>query len=226
MTLHVSMPFIPIVSEQYIGGATLGQLNADARRWVQRQLAKLDGKGEGLPEISPQVRAAPPVIPSERCEEFQDPGKNSRRVAYGHFGFAGNPWLRPRRPQDCPGYAGGTLVAHHSTRRLMLGAEGELMIASCDRIGALVMRMQSDFLDVPKLTLTLPQAQQRFGVDEATSEAVLGVLVDARVLANVNGVYARLFPRLVPTARVGASGPKHRLGQPQSQTRSLVGHAA
>jgi hypothetical protein len=42
--------------------------------------------------------------------------------------------------------------------------------------------MESDFLDVPKLTLTLPQAQQRFGVGEVTCEAVLGALVEAGVL--------------------------------------------
>jgi hypothetical protein len=108
----------------------------------------------------------------------------------------------------------------------VLGAEGDLMIATCNWIGALVMRMQSDFLDVPKLTLTLPQAQQRFGVDEVTCQAVLGALVDAGVLANVNGIYARLFPRLVPPARAGAPARKHLAGQPQSQTRSFVGHAA
>ena len=102
------------------------------------------------------------------------------------------------------------------------------MIASCGGwIGALVMRMQSDFLDIPELTLTLPQTQQRFGVDEVTCKAVLGTLVDAGVLANVDGVYARLFPRLVPSARAGAPGwRKHRPGQPQSQTRSFVGYAA
>ena len=111
-------------------------------------------------------------------------------------------------------------------RRAVFGAEGELMIASCGRMGVLVMRMQSDFLDLPELTLTLPPAQQRFGVDEVTCEAVLGALVEAGVLANVDGVYARLFPRLVPTARAGAPRRKHRPGQPQSQTRSFVGHAA
>ena len=39
--VHVSVPFMPVVPEQYIGGATLDQLNADARRWAQQQLAKL-----------------------------------------------------------------------------------------------------------------------------------------------------------------------------------------
>jgi nucleotide-binding universal stress UspA family protein len=42
--LHVSVPLMPVVPEQYIGGATLEQLNADARWWAQRQLAKLTEK--------------------------------------------------------------------------------------------------------------------------------------------------------------------------------------
>jgi len=42
--LHVTVPFMPVVPEQYIGGATLDQLNADSRRWAQRQLAKLTEK--------------------------------------------------------------------------------------------------------------------------------------------------------------------------------------
>jgi hypothetical protein len=108
----------------------------------------------------------------------------------------------------------------------VFGAEGELMIASCDRIGALVIQMQGDFLDVPKLTLTLPQAQQRFGVDEATCEAVLGALVDAGVLANVDGIYARRFPQPAPIARAGAPGRRQRPAQRQSAIRPFVGHAA
>lgn len=101
------------------------------------------------------------------------------------------------------------------------------MIASCDRIGALVMQMQSDFLDVPKLTLTLPQAQQRFGVDEVTCKAVLGALVDAGVLTNVHdGAYVRLFPRPARTAGAGAPGQRQRPGQRQSAIRPFVGHAA
>ena len=44
--LHVLVPFTPVVPEQYIGGTTLDQLNEDARRWSQQQLAKLTAKGK------------------------------------------------------------------------------------------------------------------------------------------------------------------------------------
>lgn len=44
--LHVSVPFMPVVPEQYIGGTTLEQVNADARRWSQRQLTKLAEKAK------------------------------------------------------------------------------------------------------------------------------------------------------------------------------------
>jgi hypothetical protein len=44
--LHVLVPFTPLVPEQYIGGTTLDQLNADARRWSQQQLAKLTDKAK------------------------------------------------------------------------------------------------------------------------------------------------------------------------------------
>lgn len=101
------------------------------------------------------------------------------------------------------------------------------MTASCDRIGTLVMRMQSDFLEDPELTLTLPQAERRFHVDEITCKAVLGALVDAGVLAKVHGgAYVRLFPRLIRTARTGAPGRRQEPGQRQSQTHPFVGHAA
>jgi hypothetical protein len=79
------------------------------------------------------------------------------------------------------------------------------MILSSGRIAALVTRIQNDFLDIPDLTLTLSQAQQRFGTDERTCEAVLDALVDANVLARTPGnAYVRLFPRTSPRRRVAA----------------------
>jgi hypothetical protein len=70
------------------------------------------------------------------------------------------------------------------------------MSVSCGRIAALVTKIQGAFLDTPKLTLTLSQAQERFGTDEITSEAVLSALVDAKVLARTaDGAYVRFFPR-------------------------------
>ena len=64
------------------------------------------------------------------------------------------------------------------------------------RIGTLVLRMQGAFLDTPGLTLTAREAGHRFGIDEATSDAILGVLADARVLNRTkHGVYSRFFPQ-------------------------------
>lgn len=108
----------------------------------------------------------------------------------------------------------------------MADVEG-VMTASCDRIETLVMRMQGDFLENPELTLTLPQAQHRFDVDEITCKAVLGALVDAGVLANVpGGGYVRLFPRLARPSGADAPGQRQKPGQRQSPIRPLVGHAA
>jgi hypothetical protein len=63
------------------------------------------------------------------------------------------------------------------------------------------MRIQGEFLDTPLLRLTLPEAVRRFGIDRISCAAVLGVLVDASVLARTsNGAYVRLFPRLAHAA--------------------------
>jgi len=69
-------------------------------------------------------------------------------------------------------------------------------------IESLVMRMQSAFLLNPLLSLTVPAAHRRFGVDEITCAGVLGALVDARVLVKQDGVYRRNFPR--PAVRPAA----------------------
>lgn len=63
-------------------------------------------------------------------------------------------------------------------------------------IESLVMRVQSVFLENPTLSLSVPTAQRWFGVDEVTCAAVLGALVDARVLVKHDRVYRRNFPRL------------------------------
>lgn len=62
------------------------------------------------------------------------------------------------------------------------------------RIESLVMRVQSAFLDNPMLSVTLPAAARRFGVDEVTCAAVLAALVGSRVLTKREGVYRRYFP--------------------------------
>jgi hypothetical protein len=70
------------------------------------------------------------------------------------------------------------------------------------RIERLVVRVQSAFLDNPMLSLTLPAAQRRFGLDEVSCAGVLGALVDAGVLTSHEGVYRRNWPR--PAVRPAA----------------------
>jgi hypothetical protein len=72
------------------------------------------------------------------------------------------------------------------------------------------MRVQREFLETPRLKLTLPRAEKHFGFDAVTCQAVLDVLVEANVLAKTHsGAYARRFPQLVrpapgPVSRVGS----------------------
>lgn len=66
------------------------------------------------------------------------------------------------------------------------------MPLSCNEIGALVTRMQADFLQNPRLRLTLVEAERRFHADHLTCEAVLGALADGRVLTrDAAGRYRR-----------------------------------
>ena len=70
------------------------------------------------------------------------------------------------------------------------------MTATRERIGDLVLRIQTAFLETPALSLTLRDAHRRFDIDEATCASVLGALVDARVLTRGYGAYHRYFPHL------------------------------
>jgi hypothetical protein len=77
-----------------------------------------------------------------------------------------------------------------------------MMTSTRSRIESLVMQIQSAFLENPVLSLTLPAAQQRFGLDELTCAGVLRALVDARVLTKREGTYRRNLPR--PAVRPAA----------------------
>jgi nucleotide-binding universal stress UspA family protein len=44
--VHVIVPFMPIVPEQYINTDTWEQVDREARRWGQRQLVKLTGRAK------------------------------------------------------------------------------------------------------------------------------------------------------------------------------------
>lgn len=70
------------------------------------------------------------------------------------------------------------------------------MTATRCQLESLVMRIETDFLDNPRLALTLPAAQKRFGIDERTCTGVLEALVDAHVLTQREQAYRRYFPRL------------------------------
>ena len=64
------------------------------------------------------------------------------------------------------------------------------------RLETLLLRMQHDYLSTPLLHLTVDEARQRFGEDDATCRAILDTLADARVLARTaDGTYVRYFPR-------------------------------
>ena len=67
------------------------------------------------------------------------------------------------------------------------------MTLTRDRLEDLLIRIQNDFLDQPRLALTSPEAQQRFGIDEFTCTGVFRALVDAHVLAVREGTYRKLF---------------------------------
>jgi hypothetical protein len=76
----------------------------------------------------------------------------------------------------------------------MFTLEAEAMTPTRRHIESLVIRIQNAFLDNPALALTLPAAQERFGIDGATGAGVLAALVDAGVLTVRAGTYRRRFP--------------------------------
>ena len=65
---------------------------------------------------------------------------------------------------------------------------------------ATIQRIRGEYLEMPGLRLTLPQAQRLCGVDRGLCEMVLNALVETKFLAvSPAGVYARLSdgdPRL------------------------------
>jgi len=92
----------------------------------------------------------------------------------------------------------GTFVAR--SRRT---EEPVMPTARARTLASLITRVQEEFLDSPPLTVTLGEAQRLFGLDHRICEAVLDLLVDAKVLIRTpHGAYARYFPnqRGVPHA--------------------------
>ena len=74
------------------------------------------------------------------------------------------------------------------------------MIPGTANLPALILLVQSDFLNTPGLRLTAAQAARYFGLDGETSRAILTTLSDAGVIGRAaDGAYVRWFPRLMGT---------------------------
>ena len=68
-------------------------------------------------------------------------------------------------------------------------------------------RLRAEFLEMPGLRLTVPQAQQLCGVDSTICQAVLDALVDVKFLcAKPDGTYARISDGSVQRARPANAG--------------------
>ena len=56
----------------------------------------------------------------------------------------------------------------------------------------LLRRIRAEYLEMPGLRLTAPQAQRLFGLEAETCDAVLATLLDARFLTRTHaGLFAR-----------------------------------
>jgi hypothetical protein len=56
-------------------------------------------------------------------------------------------------------------------------------------------RVQCEFLEMPGLRLTFPQARRLWGLDAASCDALLGALIDAKFLLKTrDGAFMRVEP--------------------------------
>ncbi len=61
------------------------------------------------------------------------------------------------------------------------------------RINEVIQRIQGEFIEMPGLCLTAPQAQRLWGLDRDVCEALLGALVDAKFLSRTReGAFVKL----------------------------------
>lgn len=66
------------------------------------------------------------------------------------------------------------------------------MMSDTRPITDLLQRIQSEFLEMPGMRLTLAQAQRLWGLDRTVCEALLGALVQARFLCRTReGAFIR-----------------------------------
>jgi hypothetical protein len=78
------------------------------------------------------------------------------------------------------------------------------------RIDEVLQRIQGEFVEMPGLRLTGPQAQRLWGLERDVCDALLGALVDAKFLSQTrDGAFVRLDGAL-PT-RVISDRRDHRL---------------
>jgi hypothetical protein len=83
-----------------------------------------------------------------------------------------------------------------STGKGVYSPQGENVMASVQTVSSLITRIQNHFLNGANVTLSIAEAQRRFGVDRATCEAILDFLADATVLVRTpDGRFSRLLPR-------------------------------
>ena len=61
------------------------------------------------------------------------------------------------------------------------------------RIEDVLQRIQGEFVEMPGLRLTAPQAQRLWGLERDTCDALLGALVDAKFLSRTrDGAFIRI----------------------------------
>jgi hypothetical protein len=73
-------------------------------------------------------------------------------------------------------------------------AEGRPLVAArlfLNTSAELLRRVRAEYLEMPGLRLTAPQAQRLFGLDAETWEGILAALLDARFLSRTHtGMFA------------------------------------
>ena len=71
----------------------------------------------------------------------------------------------------------------------------------------LLCRIRAEYLEMPGLQLTAPQAQRLFGLNSKTWDAVLAALLDAKFLSQThNGIFAIASTTGVATGRTAGIG--------------------
>ena len=67
------------------------------------------------------------------------------------------------------------------------------MAALPQALDDVLRRVQGEYIEMPGLRLTLPQAQRLWGLDSTACHALLGALVDAKFLLRTgDGVFVRV----------------------------------